>query len=92
MGKRGDIQNSWNAKIDRTNTVLRMGRNGILYEYLIPISANPYEYYNTAIDVRSHKSATTKYDNGKKPGQYQPVGSKLYFNYYQLRKIKEGKW
>ena len=44
MGKRGDIQNSWNAKIDRTNTVLRMGRNGVLYEYLIPTSASPYEY------------------------------------------------
>lgn len=90
--KRGNIQNSWNAKLDRTKTVIRMGRNGVIYEYLIPLNGNPYYYYEDAVDVRSHKKEGTKYNNGKKPGQYQPVGSKMHFTYYQLRKIREGKW
>ena len=30
--------NSWNAKIDRTLTVRRLGRQGILYEYELFIS------------------------------------------------------
>lgn len=80
--------NAWNTKIDRSNTVIRLGRNGILYEYIMPLNANPFKYYEEAIDVRSHKSSTSKWKNGKKPGQYQPIGDKKYFNFYQLKKDK----
>lgn len=83
--KKGNIS-AWNAKIDRTSTVIRLGRNGVIYEYLIPLGANPFYYYEDAIDVRSHKKAGTKYNNGKKPGQYQPVGDKSKFFFYKLRK------
>lgn len=81
--------NDWNQKIDRTNTIIRLGRNGIYYEYIMPLNADPYDFYNSAIDVRSHKSPTSKWPNGKKPGQYQPIGDKRYFNYYQLKKMKK---
>ena len=83
--KKGNIS-AWNAKIDRTSTVIRLGRNGVIYEYLIPLGASPFYYYEDAIDVRSHKKAGTKYNNGKKPGQYQPVGDKSKFFFYKLRK------
>jgi len=79
--------NDYNALIDKSKTVLRMGRNGILYEYLLPTWGNPMYYYEDAIDVKSHKSATTKYDNGKQPGMYQPIGDKRFFTYYQLNKM-----
>lgn len=83
--KKGNIS-AWNAKIDRTNTVIRLGRNGVIYEYLIPLGASPFHYYEDAIDVRSHKKAGTKYNNGKKPGQYQPVGDKTKFFFYKAKK------
>lgn len=70
--------NTYNAKIDRTKTVMRLGRNGILYEYILPTYGNPFEYYNDAIDVKSHN---------KKTGRYQPIGDKSHFNFYQLRKL-----
>jgi hypothetical protein len=79
--------NNWNAKIDRTSTVRRLGRQGILYEYELPYGANPMHYYEEAINVKSIKRSE-KYNNGKRPGQYQPIGDKRYFNYYQLRKMK----
>ncbi len=87
--KRSNIQNNWNAKIDKTKTVIRLGRNHVLYEYILPLAGDPFHYYEDAIDVRSHKSATTKYNNGKKPGQYQPIGDKSYFTFYQLKNIKK---
>ena len=90
MGKRWTI-NDWNAKIDRTNTVRRIGRNGILYEYELPYGANPMHYYEDAVNVKSIKRSE-RYNNGKRIGQYQPVGDKRYFNYYQLNKLrKEGR-
>lgn len=70
--------NAYNAQIDRTKTVMRLGRNGIHYEYILPIYGNPFEYYNDAIDVKSHNKIT---------GRYQPVGDKSYFNFYQLKNI-----
>ena len=79
--------NIYNAKIDRTNTVMRTGKNGILYEYILPYGGNPNHYYEDAIDVKSHKSINTRYDNGKRPGEYQPVGDKRYFTFYQLKKM-----
>ena len=78
----------YNARIDRTNTVLHKGKNGILYEYVLLYGADPLRYYAEADDVKSHKSMTTKYDNGKRPGQYQPVGDKKYFTFYQLKKMR----
>ena len=71
--------NACNAQIDRTKTVMRLGRNGILYEYILPTYGNPFEYYNDAIDVKSHN---------KKTGRYQPIGDKSYFNFYQLKQIQ----
>ena len=81
--------NVYNAKIDRTQTVLHWGKNGILYEYILLYGANPLKYYEEADDVKSHKSGKTKYDNGKRPGQYQPVGDKRYFNFYQKKKMRQ---
>ena len=72
--------NAYNAQIDRTKTVMRLGRNGIHYEYILPIYGNPFEYYNDAIDVKSHNKIT---------GIYQPIGDKSYFNFYQLRKMRQ---
>lgn len=80
--------NDWNAKIDRTLTVRRLGRQGILYEYELPYGADPNHYYEDAINVKSIKRSEN-YANGKRPGQYQPIGDKRYFNYYQLKKMKK---
>lgn len=78
--------NNWNAKIDRTLTVRRLGRQGILYEYELPYGANPMNYYEEAINVKSIKRSEN-YKNGYRIGQYQPIGDKRYFNYYQLKKM-----
>lgn len=78
--------NNWNAKVDRTLTVRRLGRQGILYEYELPYGANPMHYYEEAINVKSIKRSE-QYQNGKRPGQYQPIGDKRYFTYYQLKKM-----
>lgn len=77
---------AWNAKIDRTISVRRLGRQGILYEYELPYGANPMHYYEEALNVKSIKNSE-KYNNGKRLGQYQPVGDKRYFTYYQLNKM-----
>ncbi len=88
--------NDYNAKIDKTKTVMRLGKNGILYEYILPygnnfwgVEADPMHYYSDAIDVKSHKSATTKYDNGKRAGDYQPIGNKEHFTFYQLKEMQK---
>jgi len=78
--------NDWNLKIDRTLSVRRLGRNGVLYEYELPYGADPMHYYEEAINVKSIKRSE-KYANGKRPGQYQPVGDKRFFNYYQMKKM-----
>lgn len=78
--------NDWNAKIDRTLTVRRLGRQGILYEYELPYGADPNHYYEDAINVKSIKRSE-QYQNGKRIGQYQPIGDKRYFNYFQLKKM-----
>lgn len=77
----------YNLSIDKTLTVKRLGRQGILYEYELPYGANPMKYYEEAANVKSIKKST-KYKNGKRPGQYQPIGDKRYFTYYQLNKMK----
>ena len=51
-----DNISAWNAKIDKTSTVIRQGRQGILYEYILPYGANPMRYYEEAIDVKSRKT------------------------------------
>lgn len=65
-----------------------LGKNGILYEYKIPYGKSVKEYYQNATEVRSIKRSE-KYDNGYRIGQYQPLGSKKYFTYYQLKEMKE---
>ena len=84
---RVDNISAWNATVDRTLTVRRFGRQGILYEYELPYGANPMYYYKDAVNVKSIKNST-KYNNGKRPGQYQPIGDKRHFTYYQLKKMK----
>lgn len=95
MGKRGEALQVWNAKIDRTKTIMWKGRNGIQYEYLIPLHADEGEPHEVALDVRSHKGDNTNPSRSKKywgkvfkPGQYQPVGDKSHFTFYQQRQIK----
>lgn len=85
--------NAWNAKIDNSIKLLRLGRNGILYEYYLPYGSDNSKFYEEAIDVKSHKGnnrrPSTK--NGKiyRTGEYQPIGDKRYFTYYQNKnKIK----
>lgn len=78
--------NTWNATIDRSLTVRRLGKQGILYEYELPYGADPMHYYEEAINVKSIKRSE-QYQNGKRPGQYQPIGDKRHFTYYQIRKM-----
>jgi hypothetical protein len=80
-----------NLTLDLTNPVKYLGRNGIHYEYVLPYGANRDRFQEEAAMVRSVKSATTKYENGKRPGQYQPLGGKAeyYFTFYQLKRLKD---
>ena len=61
-----------------------LGKQGILYEYIIPYGKSVKEYYKNATDVRSIKRSE-QYDNGKRIGQYQPIGDKRYFTFYELK-------
>lgn len=81
----------YNMTLDRTNPVKYLGRNGIHYEYILPFKANRDRFYEEAAEVRSVKSPTTKYKNGKRPGQYQPLGgkAKYYFTFYQLKQLEK---
>lgn len=81
--------NIYNTRIDRSKTVAIIGKNGIHYEYVMPIFSEQDKYQTQALDVKSKKSPKTKYKNGKKPGQYQPVGDKSYFNFYQLKQLRK---
>lgn len=80
--------NDYNIKIDKTLTVTRLGQNGILYEYVLPYGGDPLHYYEDAIDVKSRKRSE-KNKNGRRLGQYQPIGDKRYFTFYQLKKLRE---
>lgn len=80
-----DNISAWNAKVDIV--LQRTGLNGIHYEYVMPKDYSG-PWYENALTVRSKKSAKSKYKNGKKPGQYQPIGDKSYFTFYQLKKLK----
>ena len=74
--------NIYNARVDRSLTVRRLGRQGILYEYELPYGADPLRYYEEAINVKSIKRS----------GQYQPIGDRRFFNYYQLKKMGPKDW
>lgn len=92
-----DNISAWNARIDKTLTVMRWGRQGILYEYILPYGADPMKYYEEAIDVKSRKMGKPRPSakNGKnyRQGVYQPVGDKRYFNFYQVKKMqKDNDW
>lgn len=80
--------NNYNIKVDKTKTIPYLGKNGILYEYIF-LYGNRYTDIAHADDVKSRKKINTEYDNGKRPGQYQPVGDKRYFNFYQLKKMTD---
>lgn len=81
--------NLYNRRIDKSKTVEYLGKNGIHYEYVMPIFGEQDKFHTQAMDVKSKKSKTTKYKNGKKPGQYQPIGDKTYFNFYQLNALRD---
>ena len=90
MGKLTNIE-IYNALIDRSLTVERLGENGIAYRYFLPYGANPYKYYEEALDVQSVKhgkdrpsTSKTNYGHHYRPGQIQPIGDKRFFTYYQL--------
>lgn len=65
-----------------------LGKNGILYEYIVPYGKSVKEYYKNATDVRSIKRSE-QYDNGYRIGQYQPIGDKRNFTFYQLTKMTD---
>lgn len=79
--------NTWNAQIDRSKTKRILGKQGILYEFEFykgtDLSGN---WWEEAANVKSVKRPT-KYQNGKRPGQYQPIGDKRFFTYYQIKKM-----
>lgn len=84
----------YNARVDRSLTQRVLGRNGIMYEFELPYGANPSKYYEEALNVKSVKGKNRRRSKSKKsfgkiyrPGTYQPVGDKRYFNYYQLNKM-----
>lgn len=86
--------NDWNTKIDRSLTVTRLGRQGILYKYELPYGANPMKYYEEAINVKSIKGNNTRPTTKKdkkgyvyRTGMYQPIGDRRYFTYYQIHKM-----
>jgi len=76
------------VKLDNPHLYRVLGRQGILYEYVIPYGKSTRNFYETAVDVRSIKRSE-KYDNGFRIGQYQPVGDKRYFTFYQLNKMSD---
>lgn len=86
---RVDNISAWNAQVANSVSQFVTGKNGIVYEYIVPNYGRSSIYYMDAIDVRSHKSPVSKYKNGKKPGQYQPIGDKSYFTFYQLKQLKK---
>lgn len=88
----------FNLTIDRTLTVKHLGRNGILYEFMLPYGANPGRYWEEAAGVKSIKGNNTNPTTKKgkegyvyRTGMYQPVGDKKYFTYYQLKKLKKNR-
>lgn len=88
----------FNLTVDRTLTTKHLGRNGILYEFMLPYGANPMKYWEEAVGVKSIKGNNTNPTTKKgkegyvyRTGMYQPVGTKKYFTYYQLKKMRNTK-
>lgn len=80
----------WNAKREQGTWVSHVGKQGIHYEFLVPKNRSLRLYYKNALDVRSRKGDNTRRSsNGKiyRPGEFQPVGDKRYFQYYQQKKM-----
>lgn len=85
----------WNARVKNASWYKHIGKQGIHYEYLLPQGANEDRFYEEAIDVRSKKGNNRRRSsNGNlyRPGSYQPVGDKRYFNFYQMRKMGKKEW
>lgn len=85
---RVDNISAWNAQVGFV--LQRVGLNGIHYEYVMPKTYSG-PWYENALAVRSKKSPTSTYNNGKKPGQYQPIGDRSYFTFYQLKQLRKQK-
>lgn len=81
--------------MDNTYSHPVWGGNGIHYLYFIPKDKDTSRFYEDAIHVQSIKGNNKRPSTAKgkegivyKPGQYQPIGSRKYFTYYKLRKMK----
>ena len=76
--------NTWNALIDRSKIKRVLGKQGILYEFEFYKGADlSGNWWEEAANVKSVKRST-EYNNGKRPGQYQPIGDKRFFTYFQI--------
>ena len=85
---------------DDTFSKIWMGENGIQYEYVIPLAAykavGPENAYKVALDVKSHKGDNKRPSRSKETpgkiyrrGQYQPIGNKSVFTFYEYKQIWE---
>jgi hypothetical protein len=96
---------AWNAKRldnepDPYHVYSVLGANHIHYLFYVPVISDTGEYWNDAVHVQSIKGhnkypSRSKESPGKiyKPGQFQPVGDRRYFTYYQRTKMTErGDW
>ena len=66
-----------------------LGKNGIMYEYILHYGASLSKFYEEAVDVRSIKwgrsRPSTKNSKFYRRGTYQPIGSKKFFTFYSLK-------
>ena len=95
--KLGNIYKVNTDSAGKIKTVEYCSKKGIMLEYIFPEYGINYwgkpvkaeHFYMDAIDVQSRKSKYSKYDNGYRPGEYQPIGDKRYFTFYQLKQMKK---
>ena len=76
----------YNRSLKEGIRVPYIGENGVEYEYILHYGKTSDRPWEDAIDVQSRKRIT-KYENGKRAGQFQPVGDKRYFTFYERKKF-----
>lgn len=77
----------YNRSLKEGKRYYYIGKNGVEYEYILHYGTDSDRPWEDAIDVQSRKRIT-KYDNGKRPGQFQPVGAKRNFTFYQTKELR----
>ena len=83
----------YNRSLKEGKRYYYIGKNGVEYEYILHYGTDSDRPWEDAIDVQSRKRIT-KYENGKRPGQFQPIGNKKFFTFYGRKKLlmsKKGK-